>query len=622
MSTVPTVVYKAATWLTMDGDQPEAQAVAVRDGRILAVGTLDEVTAALAGQPFVIDDRLAEHVVLPGLIDQHLHPILGATTLMTEIISTEQWDLPDRTFPAAGTPEQFRSRLAAAHQGLADRDEWLFSWGYHQLWHGPLDRTVLDSISADRPIGVWQRSCHEFYLNSAAIERLDITEADSRGRGAAAEQVDLAAGHWWENGFFTILMQKLGPVFLTPTRLTAGLHQLVAYLHQHGVTAFNEPGIAWDQEPFALYQQILGADDTPMLSTFLVDARVQAESGMDPADAVADAQRQIARAPSGKVSLVDQQVKLFADGAIISQLMQMKDGYLDADGQPDPHHHGEWLMSPEALETFATEYWKAGWQIHTHVNGDLGLEVLLGVLERCQAAHPRIDHRSVIVHFANSTEEQVDRIARLGAIVSANPYYVSGFADKYAIHGLGPARADAMVRTASVLGRGIPLSFHSDLPMGPADPLRLAGCAINRITQSGRIAGPEQRIPVHAALRAITIEAAYSWRREHDLGSITPGKLATFTVLAANPYDVEPTEIEHIPVVGTMFEGRWFPVPAGRNSVVARADRPTVDAEPVDAKPVVPAPNAATDHGATCGCAAARHLAAAARRAAIETIAD
>jgi len=115
------------------------------------------------------------------------------------------------------------------------------------------------------------------------------------------------------------------------------------------------------------------------------------------------------------------------------------------------------------------------------------------------------------------------------------------------------------VRAASVLRRGIPLSLHSDLPMGPAAPLTLAWCAVNRRTASGRTAGPEQRISVHDALRAITIEAAYSWRLEGELGSITPGKLANFTILADDPYAVDPLALKDIPVLGTVYEGRWSP---------------------------------------------------------------
>ena len=119
-----------------------------------------------------------------------------------------------------------------------------------------------------------------------------------------------------------------------------------------------------------------------------------------------------------------------------------------------------------------------------------------------------------------------------------------------------------MVRSASVLKHHIPLSFHSDLPMGPSDPLNFAWCAVNRITPSGRVAGPEERIGVEDALRAITIEAAYSWQKENELGSICPGKIANFTVLDQDPLGVEPIKLNEIPIWGTVFEGRIFPVSA------------------------------------------------------------
>ena len=552
-----TRIYTARRVITMDTDHPEATAVAVDDGRITAVGNVEELHAA--GD---LDDTFADAVIVPGLIDQHLHPILGATTLATEVIAIEDWVLPERTFPAARSAEDYRRRLTEAEQRTKDPGEWLFSWGYHKLWHGPLDRSALDAVSTTRPIAVWQRSCHEWYLNSAAIDTLGLTEEAMAGQGPASDMVDLAAGHWWESGM-NLLLPTLAPVFMSPQRVADGLRQLVAYLHANGVTAINEPGIMWAVEPWELYQQILGADDTPFLSTFLVDARSQADSGMAAADAVADAEAQIARTASGggpdKVRLLPKQVKLFADGAIISQLMQMREPYLDDDGAPDPCHHGEWMMQPDTFRAFARAYWNADWQLHVHVNGDAGLDLVLDTVEECQAEHPRTDHRTVIVHFANSSEEQVDRIARLGCIVSANSYYPVGFADAYSEHGLGAGRADAMVRAASVLQRGIPLSLHSDLPMGPAAPLALASFAVNRRTPSGRVAGADQRISVHDALRAVTIEAAYSWRMEHELGSVTPGKAANFTVLAEDPYAAPPSRLGDIGILGTMFGGRWFP---------------------------------------------------------------
>jgi predicted amidohydrolase YtcJ len=555
MTVAGTTLFPARRVITMEPSSPGATAVAVSGDRIVAVGSFEELCHEVDA---AIDETFADSVVCPGFVEQHLHPVLGATTLVTEVIATEDWVLPDRTFPAAHSAQEYRDALRNAERALRDPQAWLISWGYHRLWHGELDRAVLDDVSQCRPIAVWHRSCHEWFLNSTAIDALGITRDAMAGHGPASAMVDLDAGHWWETGM-NLLLPKLTPIFMSADRMSAGLRQLVRYLHGTGVTAFNEPGLMWHLEPWELYQQILGAEETPFLSTFFVDARSQADAGMDPADAVADAEAQIARAGTGKVRLLPKHVKLFADGAIISQLMQMKEPYLDDAGQPDPHHHGEWMMQPNTFRAFAKVYWDAGLQLHVHVNGDAGLELVLGTIEECMAARPRTDHRTVIVHFANSTEAQIDRIARIGAIVSANSYYPVGFADKYAEHGLGPDRADAMVRSASVLRRGIPLSFHSDLPMGPADPLALAWCAVNRRTPSGRIAGPEQRISVHDALRAITIEAAFSWRMEHELGSIAVGKLANFTVLGEDPYAVDPARLNRIPVRGTVFGGRWFP---------------------------------------------------------------
>ncbi len=566
-------ILTASNVVTMSDRITDADAVAVREDRIVAVGTRDDVIAALGSEPYEIDDSLADAVILPGLIDQHLHPILGATTLATEVVATEDWALPDRTFPAANSHEEYVTRLAAAaERTAASGEDWLFSWGYHELWHGELSREILDSISPSRPIGVWQRSCHEFYLNTPALEAVGLldrdlaqeVEAGTLEAGVAAT-ADIERGHFWERGMFVLVFPLVTPMLFEPKRFADGLRQMVRYLHQNGVTAFNEPGAILVPGAWELYEAILGDDETPFASYFLTDGRGPAESGMSHEDTLRRAQRQFEMAPSGKLSFFDKQVKLFADGAIISQLMQMKDPYLDRDGNANPHHHGAWLMEPDVFEERSKLYWDEGFQLHIHVNGDAGLEMVLDTIERRMAEHPRPDHRTVIVHFANSTEAQIDRIARLGCVVSSNPYYPVGFADKFGEVGLGSARADVMTRHRSVLDRHISLSFHSDLPMGRSDPIGMMSCAVNRITASGRIAGPEQRITVAEALRAVTIDAAHSWQREHELGSIEPGKLANFTVVDRNPLETDPTALDDIDVVGTFFEGRWFPVPDGQS---------------------------------------------------------
>lgn len=594
---VATVIYRAHRIVTMDDSQPLVEAIAVRDGRFVAVGSLDEVVSAV-GPDHVVSERFGGKTLVPGLIDQHLHPMLGATTLTTEIIAPEDWNLPHRPQRAARTPGEYDERLRAAHETLAP-DEWLFTWGWHRLWHGDLDRQRLDTLVGGRPTAVWQRSCHEWILNTAALATIGLTEEMTINQGIASGQLDFGRGHFWENGWMTILARHLMPLFMTPERFRSGLAQMVEYLHMNGVTAINEPGIYWRNEPWEMYQEILGHPDVPFESTFLVEGRTQPIRGLGSSQFVPDAMEQVARGKGTKVRVLDRHVKLFCDGAIISQLMQMKDPYLDHEGNPDPHHHGEWMMEPDELRTVFDAYWDAGWQIHIHVNGDLGLEVLLDIIEDAQQRNPRIDHRSVIVHFANSTEEQVDRIARLGAIVSANPYYPVGFADKYGEWGLGPERADTMVRSASVLQRRIPLSFHSDLPMCPADPMLMASFAVNRVTPSGRVAGPEQRIGVHDALRAVTIEAAFSWNREDELGSIEVGKIANLTVLDEDPYEVENHRIGKIPIRSTMFEGRIFDVDV---DLVSQRCSGALGTDPKGGL----GHGTGSDHG--CGCAVASFI--------------
>ena len=137
-----TTIFRAAKFFTMEQTQPEVTAVAVRDGRIVGMGTLDQVTQALAAGSYVVDDRLEGAFVTPGLIDQHVHPILGATTLTTEVIAPERWDMPGRVFAAASSPEEYLALLSTANEAMDDPDEWLFTWGYHALWHGPMSRTA------------------------------------------------------------------------------------------------------------------------------------------------------------------------------------------------------------------------------------------------------------------------------------------------------------------------------------------------------------------------------------------------------------------------------------------------------------------------------------------------
>lgn len=544
-------IYTAKKIVTMDAGLPAATAVAIEGGRIRAVGTLDAVKRALGQKPFRLDETFAGKIVMPGLIEQHLHPILSALFLTSEIIANDEWDLPAKRVPAAVTPDEYRTRLAAAVAAQGDTTDFFYSWGYHPYWHGELARRDLDALSQTRPIAVWHRSCHEFFLNTPALAALEITEEATRGHGLASTQADWAKGHFYEKGL-DIILPKLMPRFASAERMVAGLSALKTYLHRAGVTALNEPGAQINPQLLGLYKSVLGAEDVPFLTTLIVDGRTMFDRHRQEG-ALAATEKTIALAPAGKVRFFGKQIKFFADGAIVSQKMQMKDGYTDG-------HHGEWMTEPEDFKAAFKLFWNAGYQPHIHVNGDLGLDMVLGSLEACLNESPRNDHRTVIVHFANSTEDQVARIARLGAVVSANPYYVPALADAYGEWGLGPKRADNMTRLGSCARANVPVSLHSDMPIGPARPLFNAWAAVNRKTVSGRVAGPDQRLTVDQALRAITIDAAHSWRLDHEMGSVTAGKAANLTILEDDPTAIDPAHLKDVKIWGTMFEGRLNPL--------------------------------------------------------------
>jgi hypothetical protein len=176
------------------------------------------------------------------------------------------------------------------------------------------------------------------------------------------------------------------------------------------------------------------------------------------------------------------------------------------------------------------------------------------------ARKPRTDHRTVLVHFGFAQPDQVARWIKLGGIVSSNPYYVTALAGRYAKLGIGQERAANMVPHGDVVKAGGSLSFHSDMPMAPAKPMQLVWAAVNRFTAEGPVAGPQHRVSLDVALRAVTIDAAYSIQMEKRVGSIEVGKDANLTVLMQSPYEVAPEKLKDVAVWGTMLEGRVQPV--------------------------------------------------------------
>ncbi len=351
---------------------------------------------------------------------------------------------------------------------------------------------------------------------------------------------------------FAVLATRIATLIATRQKLESGLGLARDYMHAKGITIGNEPGGILVKSIQDGVNQVFSQPSMPFRWTFMVDGKTMADKYKDDAQVIEESER-LKSWYVGMTSQSPKMVKLFSDGAIYSQLMQVRDPYLDG-------HKGEWMTDLDVFQRAFRIYWDAGYQIHIHVNGDAGLDRLLDTLEENLRRNPRYDHRTTIVHFAVSAKDQVDRIKKLGCVVSANSYYVRAFGGQLQSVGLGPERADEMVRLGDVERAGISYSLHSDMPMAPADPLFLMWCGINRITTSGRVAGEAQKISREGALRAVTLDAAYSLKMEKEVGSIVTGKLANFTILGDNPITCDPMVVKDVSVWGTVHEGRLLPV--------------------------------------------------------------
>ena len=541
-------IYHAKEIVTLDEKVASANAVSVKSDRIMAIGSLDDLIER--NPDASIDRQFQNDVIVPGFIEHHIHPFLSAITMNAEIISIEGWDLPNNQSIAYRDRDSYMQRLSEIEENM-NSDSPLITWGFHHYFHGDLSREDLDRISKDRPILVMHRSYHEFILNTPALEYFDISQEfieslDEEARAYA----DFDRGHFSEQGMISVfpkLLRYLGK----PEYLLSGLQLTEDYLHQNGVTMIANPGAWLIKSIQDAKNLILGDENTPFRSFFIPSALILSEDH-DVPELVEEAKK-LLEWGGGKVEYLPNRIKLFADGAMYSQNMVLSEGYLDG-------HQGAWLMQEGLYRSAFKLFWDEGYQIHIHQNGDEALDLILDVLEENMANNPREDHRTTIVHFGISRADQMDRVKSLGAIISANPYYVTALSDLYSKKGLGPERALEMVRLGDVDRAGIRFGLHSDMPMAPGSPLVLMHAAVNRINFANEVAGPKQRVSPLAALKGVTLDAAYIMGLEDDYGSISEGKLANFTILSENPLSVNPQTIKDIEIKATIVEGKHYPI--------------------------------------------------------------
>jgi len=539
-------IYFNGTILTMEGNEPNyVKAVATKDDKIIAIGDLKALENITNDSTQLIN--LERNIMLPGFIEPHLHPLLATILIQTEIIAFNDWNLPNGNFPGVKDDVGYWERLDEAVAKTSNRTEPLITWGFHQLYHGDITRADLDARYGDEPVLIWQYSFHEVIMNTAAIKALKIDEVGAENH----PQVELAKGRFYEKGMQQLAAPKLFPIILNPQKAIQGLQLTAKAIQNGGVTTVADmamPLVNLEME-LNLVKGVLDNPQVPFRTFLIPMASSFAKKSSELGDAFATIDS-LDQYNTDKIKFV-KQIKLMADGAFYSQLMQMAEPYTDG-------HHGEWLTEPDEFAKYAEFFWDKDYRIHVHANGDKGVEMVLGNLENLQKVKPKIDHRFTFHHLGYVRKDQVKRMAKVGAQASIQPYYLYSLGSKYAETGLGNKRAQRISPVGYLIKNDIKTCFHSDFFMAPVEPLTLMWTAVNRKTIDGKTFGAELRISAWEALKAVTINAAHHLNQEESIGSIKVGKKADFVIIDKNPLTVNPESIKDIQVVSTIFEGQQF----------------------------------------------------------------
>jgi predicted amidohydrolase YtcJ len=530
----------------MEGEQPNyVEAVVEEKGQIIFVGSKKE---AFKNFKNANKHDLKRQTLLPGFIEPHAHPVsIGAFLLAHDIVAPHEWRMPHKTYPAVNGNANYLKAIKQIVDDKTDKTKTVLIWGYHKSWHGELTLKDLDNATGKVPTVIYQRSTHEIYLNSVALKKYDVKESDVK----AKNQADFKNNHFWELAYHQVKNDKLKSLFSDKEALKIGMERLSKMMLLNGLTAMAEPGFPitnFDDEYDILKE---ATTKNPYYSIYLISGFPEQFTLKKTSEDYIKRIESFQKFNTENIKFLKNQFKTFADGAIYSLALQLKDGFHNC-----PSCHAEWIIPPKMGEELFNFYWDQNYKIHIHITGDLGFEKYLDITERALKRHPRTDHRTTFHHIGLFSAEQAKRAAKLHIEASANPYYLWALADKYSETGFGPERAANMVALNELTKRNVPVSLHSDFAMAPAEPLTLAWVAANRIVASGKIMNEHQKLSVYNAIKGITITAARTINMETKIGSIKKGKEATFTILKENPFKIDAKKIKDISVIGIIYKGK------------------------------------------------------------------
>ena len=541
----PITIYAAKKIITMNPNQAVASHVAVQEGRILGVGSLEELSGWGA---YELDQTFAEKYLLPGFVEGHAHTMEGTLWRFVYCGYFDRMDPNGTLWAGAHSVDAVLTRLKQAEAKMTDPETPLSGWALDPIYMGNtrVSRQDLDKVSKTRPIGVLHASGHILNVNTKALEMAGLLKT-----GINHPNIPLG-----EDGHPT--GELFGPEGMAPVGHHVGFDRALSDSDEQGLRDFAKLCVRTGVTTITDLASRLEEDCVEVM------LKVTSESNF-PARIVplqvflgATAKETVEKVKRLKKLATDRlrlgRIKAIADGSIQGFSARMRwPGYYN--GAPN----GLWYTAPEQLAELYRLALADGIQVHTHTNGDEATEMVLDVLGPALQDAPSPDHRFTLQHCQLADRGQFRRMKKLGMCVNlfANHHFFWG--DEHYRLTVGPERAMRMNACRTALDLGVPMAIHSDAPVTPLGPLFTAWCAINRKTVSGRTQGEHEKISVDEALYAITLGAAYTLHMDTEIGSIEVGKKADFAVLEQDPTKVSGEEFNKIKVWGTVSGGRVFP---------------------------------------------------------------
>ncbi len=533
----PDTIWLNGTIVTMEGDQT-AQAVAVLDDNIVAVGTDAEVGPLAGSQTRVVD--LQGRTMTPGFYAAHDHFPGSGRVAVTQV---------DLNSPPIGAIENMDELVAALGDRARDLPEgqWISGRGYDDTLLAEQrhpTRADLDRASTTHPIYISHTSGHLGVANSLALELAGVTRNTPNPEGGVVRKdpdTGEPDGVFEESGG---MVSRLVPP-PTPDQTMESYRVAVQDYVEDGVTTAVIAG--GGRGTLAGLQR---ARDAGILTFRIITMMSRGSPGQPTA-----AETGGIISGFGDTHLKVGAIKIIQDGS--------NQGYTGYFTEPyhtpfkgDPDYRGYPRRSRDDLVTMVKELHEAGYQIAIHANGDAAIDDVLYAFREAQREFPRRDARHRIEHCQMVRRDQLDAIAELNLSPSFFVGHVYYWGDRHRDIFMGPDRAAGISALRSSIDRGIRFTVHDDTPVTPVNPLQLVWVGVNRLTKSNQVLGPDERITPLEALRTVTIDAAWQNFEEDIKGSIAPGKLADFVVLSDNPLTVNPTEIRDITVLETIVGGK------------------------------------------------------------------